>query len=1461
MSWLYFFYTNMLVLIGALMTALAVNLWWKRRAPEARPLALLMLSTAFWSAMYALELVAPELQIKLLGAKLKYVGIVMLPTAGLLFALRYTRRERRLKPHHVILLGLGTLAPLLFVLTNDAHQLFWSYEKLGETGAFSALDLSPAIGFWVFAAYSRLLIVFAVIMFIGAFIRSRDVYRKQAGILIAAILAPFATNAIYLVGLSPLPGLDLVPFGLVITCLLCSWAIFRLGLADIIPTAHAAVIRGIGDSVIVLDRQNRILEMNPAAQRLAGATAAETFGRPLEEALPELTDQLDPSLHEMAAVKEVTLGAKGSTRIYDVRLSPLTDQGGYQVGKVLVLRDITEHRQAEEKAREQNRFLENVLESLTHPFYVIDVEDYSVRLANSAAKIGKSSEYPTCYSLTHNSDLPCGSVGHACPIKQVKKTKGPAMIEHTHFEEDGTPKYFQVHGYPILDENENVAQMISYHLDVTNRRRMEEALRESEARLRTAIESLPFDFFVIGEDGRYVMQNSACRKRWGNVIGKRPEDLDVDEDNLAIWKRNNERALSGKVVEEEVRLTVGGEEGFYHTIVSPIMDQGKALGILGVNIDITDRKRMEEELRASEERYRNIFENIQDVYGEVALDGTILELSPSIERVGGYTREELLGKSILDYHLNPESRADVIDELLQTGRVYDWEFLLRHKDGHVITFSFNVVLVTDDDGVPIKTVGVMRDMTNRKRLEEELISHRERLAELVKERTSELREANAQLQREIAERKQVADELQRSHERHRRVLNACHDMITVIDENGDLLFANEAVHENTGYTLEDIESMDGFDTIHAGDRERIARWFLKVLNGEPARGIEYRGIHKDGETRWVESNADSIYWDRGQRAVVNVLRDITERKQAEEARRESEEKYRNLFENSIEGIFTMDIEGNFTSCNPALEQVLGLPADKIVGRSYKKIVAPEAAEILFSEYNNLFLTGAPIRNLRYETVRNSGERRTVESNVSLITKAGEPAGFQGTSRDITEQVRAEGALIESEERYRTLVASSLTAIYVIQDGNFKFVNDRLAEVSGYTRDELMEMLFIDLVHPDDRDRIAETTAERFRGEPSEGQSQFRAIGKSGNIMWLEACSIRINYKERPALLVNLVDITEQKAKGEALRESEERLRALLNACTDTALFLIDKEGAFLALNETLAQRLGKSVEELIGTSLYDIPDPEVMKERKVKIDSVFRSGKPLRFEDERVGIVFDNNLYPILDRHGKVSQMAIYGRDITERRRAERQLQETLDELEHRVEQRTAELSGTNKMLEEEIAERKRANAELRQKNKQLMELEQLKDDLMNMVVHDMKNPVTNSMLGLDLIVADRGGRLTKQQKGHFHLVKRNQHRLSEMIANLLELSRLESDRVEVERIELDMLDAVNQIVENYTAAEEMQEKTIEVAVDDGARKAFTDKHLLERILSNVLSNAIKHSYPGGKINGSSPEFVGKKKG
>jgi signal transduction histidine kinase len=146
--------------------------------------------------------------------------------------------------------------------------------------------------------------------------------------------------------------------------------------------------------------------------------------------------------------------------------------------------EISQHRQAGERVSEQNEFINHVLESLTHPFYVLDANDYTIKMANSAAVKGELKPGTTCYALTHHRDTPCEGIEHGCPLRIVKQTRKPVTMEHVHFDREGNPRHVEVHGYPIFDREGNVVQMLEYSLDITERKKMEEELRSNAEKIK-----------------------------------------------------------------------------------------------------------------------------------------------------------------------------------------------------------------------------------------------------------------------------------------------------------------------------------------------------------------------------------------------------------------------------------------------------------------------------------------------------------------------------------------------------------------------------------------------------------------------------------------------------------------------------------------------------------------------------------------------------------------------------------------------------------------------------------------------------------------------------------------------------------------------------------------------------------------------------------------------------------------
>jgi len=180
----------------------------------------------------------------------------------------------------------------------------------------------------------------------------------------------------------------------------------------------------------------------------------------------------------------------GEMRLMAWSCSPLRDDGDKVTGAYVTARDITEKTRIDEQIRQHSRMFENTIESLLHPFYVLDVKTFKIVMANKATAIyGDITEDSTCYALTHNKETPCVGSEHTCPIAEVRKTKKPVKLEHIHYDREGNPRNIEIHGYPIFDDNGEVIQMIEYGLDITERKKAEEELLQANKRMKSDLES------------------------------------------------------------------------------------------------------------------------------------------------------------------------------------------------------------------------------------------------------------------------------------------------------------------------------------------------------------------------------------------------------------------------------------------------------------------------------------------------------------------------------------------------------------------------------------------------------------------------------------------------------------------------------------------------------------------------------------------------------------------------------------------------------------------------------------------------------------------------------------------------------------------------------------------------------------------------------------------------------------
>jgi PAS domain S-box-containing protein len=324
-------------------------IWKHRQTPGARSLIVLFLALIEWGLAYALEVLpGVDLSTKIFCVSVKYIGIAVVPVAWLAFALEYSGRQKWLTRRNIILLCGIPVITVMLALTNFG-ELMRHPVTLVQAGPFLALDLSFGLWFWVHAAYSYILILLGTIFIFQRYRRSSGLYRRQAFALLLAAIVPWISNALFIFGISPIPYLDLTSFAFTVTALVWVWALFRFRLLDVAPVARDAVFESMTDVVLVLDPGNRVVDLNPAAQEAIGRTAAEAIGQPVERILANWSDLVE-RYRDLAEVREeIAIPAQDGTasRYFDLRITPIADRQEHLIGRLIVLRDITEGRLVE----------------------------------------------------------------------------------------------------------------------------------------------------------------------------------------------------------------------------------------------------------------------------------------------------------------------------------------------------------------------------------------------------------------------------------------------------------------------------------------------------------------------------------------------------------------------------------------------------------------------------------------------------------------------------------------------------------------------------------------------------------------------------------------------------------------------------------------------------------------------------------------------------------------------------------------------------------------------------------------------------------------------------------------------------------------------------------------------------------------------------------------------------------
>lgn len=395
MPWQFNPYSLFLIVTAALAAGLVVACWRRRPLPGAAAFSVVMLALLVWSLSYGMALAHSNPEVKERLIRLQYLGVVTAPVAWFLFALGYTRQDRWLSLRVYVLLAVEPLLFLLLLATNDNHAFVYNGVILTDLGSFSALQWAEVgWAFWMHSAYSYVLLAVTSYLIVRAFILSPGLYQGQILLLIVAASAPWIGNALYLFGVSFY--IDPTPFAFLLTGILVTLALYRFRLLDIVPVARHAVLEDLSDGIIVLDAQNRIVDLNPAAEEMIGVRASEALGKRGMHVLAAWPHLVDRYRERQSAHDEILVEREGTVHFYDLRISPLRRRGGRIEGRLIGLRDITERKRAEEALRAREHFLASLSE-ITEA--ALKSPDLQAMVQTLADRLGELFDADGCYLL------------------------------------------------------------------------------------------------------------------------------------------------------------------------------------------------------------------------------------------------------------------------------------------------------------------------------------------------------------------------------------------------------------------------------------------------------------------------------------------------------------------------------------------------------------------------------------------------------------------------------------------------------------------------------------------------------------------------------------------------------------------------------------------------------------------------------------------------------------------------------------------------------------------------------------------------------------------------------------------------------------------------------------------------------------------------------------------------------
>jgi len=1143
-------------------------------------------------------------------------------------------------------------------------------------------------------------------------------------------------------------------------------------------------LSSITDFAYIFDKEGRFAYSNQPLLDLLGVTLEEITGKNFYDLnYPnDLAARLQRQIQHVFDTKEIVrdetpfTSPTGADGFYEYIFNPVFASDGTVEIVAGSTRDISERKAAEESIRFQSHLLDTVEQSViatdlngTITYWNRFAEELYGWTTTEA--VGRNvMELTTPDVMTGQADEIMSQ------LRQGKSWSGEFMVQRR----DGTTFPAQVANSPINDGNGKLIGVVGVSFDISTRRQAEEAVRESEEKYRNLFNSIDEGFCIIEmlfDDGgkprdyRFIESNPMFEKLTGlkNATGKTALELVPNLEKFWI-ETYGKVALTG----ESVRFENHSEPmNRWFDVHASRVGGAESRQVAVVFNNITERKRTEDDLRYQKTLLEALTESVLDGILIVSPEGKMLHFNQHFQNIWNFPPKVIESQSDeLALSWAAEQTMEPAAFLARVKTVYEQpdtevrEELLM-KDGRVY----------ERFGAPIRNgnahygwLWTFRDITTRKHAEDAL--------------------------REINQRFSATYELA---------------PVGIVESSPECKYinGNEQFSVITGYDKKELSELSIQEITHAEDFPTDFELHQKLVGGEiPFYQIEKRYVRKDGSIVWCDLFRSAVRDAQGKTLyTIGAVSDITTRKQAEEALRESEESYRILAETASDAIIRIDENSTIQFVNTATERIFGYSPQEMVGQSLTMLMPEEMRQEHRGGFDRYLRTGK--RNLNWESIEvparhKDGHHFPLEISFGEYHRNG-MRFFIGIARDITERRQAEALLRESEERFAKAFNSSPLAITItsLKTGKLIEVNDTFVNLTGFSREEAVGRTTAELglwYKPIDRDD--ELGVVKSEGSIRDAEYRFRMKDETEIVGLLSAELLEIGGE--PCALTVIQDITTRKRAEELIYESEEKFRNLANSISQFA-WMTDASGYIFWYNERWFEYTGTTLEEMQGWGWKAVHHPEEVERVTEKFKQHIASGEiwedtfPLRSKTGEYRWFLSRAL-PIRDETGKIVRWF-----------------------------------GTNTDIEDvRLAEEK------------LKEADRRKDEFLATLAHELRNPLAPIRSGLEIIRRSDYNKTTIKET--LETVERQTNQIIHLVDDLLEISRITQGKIKLKKERIELKTAVEMAVETNRDLIALNEHDLTVSLPDEPVFINADLTRISQIILNLLNNSAKYTEPGGKI-------------